>query len=159
MIQGVRFAHRNIHLSMDKSPPWPEGPIQRDMKGGHAHLRWAIAWAKPTRVSRSCSNETNSIEISEKNQFCRWERTQIQLKFPKKNNFAGEREPKINWMPMCLNIIMINVLNIQDIYERITLTTRCAFRFFAVLSGFFGFLGLSIATLATFLCCFSFILK
>ena len=40
---------------------------------------------------------------------------------------------------MCLNIIMINVLNIQDIYERITLTTRCAFRFFVVLSGFFGF--------------------
>ena len=26
---------------------------------------------------------------------------------------------------MCLNIIMINVLKIQDIYERITLTTRC----------------------------------
>ena len=46
------------------------------MKGDHAHLRWAIAWAKPTRVSRPCSNEPN------------------QLKYPKKINFAGEREPK-----------------------------------------------------------------
>ena len=109
MRQGVRFAHRNIHLSMDKSPPWPVGPIQKEMKGDHAHLRWAIAWAKPTRVSRSYSIDSNQLKFPkkkqfcrwerpkinwnfQKNQFCRWERTKNQLKIPKYVNFAGERD-------------------------------------------------------------------
>jgi len=53
----------------------PEGPIQREMKGGHAHLRWAIAWAKPTRVSRSCEKRKNRNRDFETDQFCRLDRS------------------------------------------------------------------------------------